>query len=248
MYMKKVFVVIAALAAFYSHAKAQFSKGTIMLGTTIGTTGYSSANSDYGYDAGNSRATTTHTFTVSAGPQMGIFLTPHLVFGVTPSVNFSTSHVNTTNVSSAGVPTGSKTITNTTTVSVGPYLRDYFASVPGNNWFYLQVNGAVGSGSGSSSANSYTATSTANTNGKVSDILNWNVGGSIGLTHFFYKRVGIDIALGYLYSHAHNYNVNNTNTTNKATGSTSQADNNYTLNTATNGLSFGAGIHWFLKG
>jgi hypothetical protein len=247
--MKKVIIMMSATCVLYStNIKAQFTKGTVMLGTTIGTTGYSSASSDYNYDAGNSKSTGTHTFTFSIGPQVGVFLTQHLVIGATPALNISSSHVNTTNISATGTQTGSTTTTTTTTVSIGPFLRDYFASVPGNNWFYVQVNGSVGSGSGSSSGNSYTAASTANMNGKVSDIFNWNAGGSIGLTHFFYKRTGLDIALGYLYSHAHNYNIANTNTTNKTTGNTTGSANNYTLNTGTNGVTFGVGFHWFLKG
>lgn len=227
---------------------AQFTKGTVMLGTTIGTTGFSSANSDYSYDAGNARSTGTHTFTLSVGPQVGVFLTHHLVFGATPSLNLSSSHVSTTNTATTGTQTGSTTTTTTTTVSVGPFLRDYFAMVPGNNWFYVQVNGSVGSGSGSSSGSSYTTSNTASTTGSVSGIFNWNAGGSLGLTHFFYKRIGMDVALGYLYSHAHNYNVNNTVTTAKNTGSTSQSANNYTLSTGTNGVTFGVGFHWFMKG
>ncbi len=243
-----MFMTFAFCILYSVESKAQFSKGTMMLGTTIGTTGYSSANSGYDYDAGNSRSTGTHTFTISAGPQIGVFLTQHLVFGATPAISFSSSHVSTTNTSTGGTNTGSTTTTNTTTVNIGPFLRDYFASVPGNNWFYFQVNGSVGSGTGSSSGNSYTATNDANTNGKVSDIFNWNAGGSVGLTHFFYKRIGMDVSLGYLYSHAHNYNIANTNTKNISSGNTTASSDNYTLNTGTNAVSFGVGFHWFLKG
>jgi hypothetical protein len=147
--MKKVMFMLSAACIFFAaNVKAQFSKGTVMLGTTIGTTGYSSANSAYDYDAGNTRSTGTHTYSFSIGPQVGVFLTQHLVFGATPSVSFTSSHVSTTSISATGTQTGSTTTTNTTTVSIGPFLRDYFASVPGNNWFYAQVNGSVGTGTG----------------------------------------------------------------------------------------------------
>ena len=112
----------------------------------------------------------------------------------------------------------------------------------------MQLNGAVGTGSGSTTGDSYTETSTGNTNGKVSDILTWNAGASIGLTHFFYKRIGMDFALGYNYSHVHNYDINNTYSTNKTSGTVTTGANNYTLNTATNGATLGLGFHWFLKG
>ena len=246
--MKKATLASAACLVFSLGASAQFSKGTLMLGTTIGITGYSSANSDYDYNAGNTRSTGTQTFSLSVGPQIGVFLTQHLVFCATPSLSLSSSHVSTTNTSAAAIQTGSTTTTPTTAISIGPFLRDYFAMVPGNNWFYAQINGSVGSGSGSSSGNSYTSTSTSSTNGKVSGIVNWNAGASLGLTHFFYKRIGLDVALGYLYSHAHSYNVNNTITTTKSSGDVAQSASDYTLNTGTNGLTFSAGFHWFMKG
>ena len=75
--MKKLMIItFAAGMLFCTNAKAQFSKGTIMLGTTIGTTGYSSATSDYGYDIGTLKSTGTKTFTFSVGPQIGFFSEP----------------------------------------------------------------------------------------------------------------------------------------------------------------------------
>jgi hypothetical protein len=229
-------------------SRAQFIKGTMMLGTTVGSTGYSSATSNYNYDAGELRTAGTNTFTFSVGPQVGVFLSPRLVVGATPVFNISTSHAtnditNTNNTSSSSV-----TNTTTITVSIGPYVRYYFSSLSNNNWFYGQINGAVGTGSGTTTGNSSSNTAVGSTNGKVSNILTWNAGGSLGMTHFFYKRIGMDLALGYNYSHVHNYDLNNTNSTNKTTGKVTQTTNNYTLNTATNGVTLGVGFHWFLKG
>ena len=68
------------------------------------------------------------------------------------------------------------------------------------------------------------------------------------MTHFFYKRIGMDVAIGFNHSHVHNYDTNNTNLTNKTTGNVTESTNNYTLNTGTNGVTFGVGFHWFLKG
>jgi hypothetical protein len=245
---KETIILITACLLFSLASKAQFSRGTIMVGTTIGTSGFSDANSNYMYDVGTLKSTGTNTFTFSAGPQIGVFLSPHLVFGATPSVSLSTSHVNTTTTNTNNSVTGSSTSTTTTTFSIGPFLRYYLLAIPGNNWLYLQANGAIGSGTGSSSGNSYTTTALTNTSGKISGILNWNTGASLGLTHLFYRRIGLDLAFGYNYSHTHNYNVNNTFTTNKSSGNITASTNNYTLNTGTNGLTFGFGFHWFLKG
>jgi hypothetical protein len=247
--MKKLSMLVFASGLLCSlQTNAQFIKGTIMLGTTVGTTGYSSANSDYSYDVGTLRNTGTNTFTFSIGPQIGVFLSPRLVLGATPAFNITTSHVNNTTTNTNNTVTGSTTSTTTTTVSLGPYMRYYFANITGSNWFYGQINGAVGTGGGNSSGNSFTNNATGNTSGKVSNILTWNAGASLGLTHFFYKRIGMDVALGYNYSHVHNYDINNTYSTNKASGLITSTTNNYTLNTSTNGVTLGVGFHWFLKG
>jgi Outer membrane protein beta-barrel domain len=247
--MKKLILLMFSMCLLLCFSsQAQFVKGTLMLGTTIGSTGYSSANSDYGYDVGTLKNTGTNTFTFSVGPQVGVFLSPRLVLGVTPAFNITTSHVNSTTTNTNNTTSGSTTSTTTTTVSLGPFMRYYFAGIPGSNWFYFQVNGAVGTGTGTSSGTSYTATSTGNTDGKVSNILTWNAGASLGLTHFFYKRIGMDFALGYNYSHVHNYDINNTYSANKTSGNITASTNNYTLNTATSGVTLGLGFHWFLKG
>jgi Outer membrane protein beta-barrel domain len=247
--MKKLLIsMIATCLICCFQANAQFSKGTIMLGTTIGSTGYSSANSDYGYDVGTLKNTGTNTFTFSVGPQVGVFLSPHLVLGATPAFNINTSHVSSTTTNTNNTSSGTTTSTTTTTVSLGPFMRYYLAPGPGNNWFYVQVNGAVGTGAGTSSGNSYNTTTTGNSNGKVSNIFTWNAGASLGLTHFFYRRIGMDIALGYNYSHVHNYDTNSTYSTNKTSGNIVASTNNYSLNTATNGVTLGVGFHWFLKG
>src|SRR5450432_4886723 len=112
--MKKLMLLtITALLFLCFHVKAQFAKGTVMLGTTIGSTGYSSANSDYDYDAGELRSTGTNTFTFSIGPQIGVFLSPRLVLGATPAFNITTSHA-TNNITNTN-NTFSASTTNTTT-------------------------------------------------------------------------------------------------------------------------------------
>ena len=238
---------MAAAGLFFSNqAKAQFKPGTVMLGTTVGSIGYSDANSDYGYDIGGSRSTGTKTFTFSMGPQVGVFVTPNLIFG--GNLNYSINHstANTTNTSATSALTGSKTTTTTNTFSIGPLVRYYFAGLTGKNWFYGQVSGAVGTGTGTSSGSSYSTTTTTSTSGKVDGIFNWNAGASVGMTHFFYKRIGMDFAIGYNYSHAHSNNDNNTTTTKTTGGTTSAAANNYSLNTGTNGLTLSVGFHWFI--
>jgi hypothetical protein len=243
----KMPILLATIFSFFlvANSQAQFKRGTLMVGTTIGSTAYSSANSDYDYVDGETKSTGTNTYSFSVGPQIGVFLSPNFVLGGTFSFSLTNSQVNST-TDDLSVTTGSKTNTTTSTFSLGPFMRYYFAGLPGKNWFYMQANGAVGSGSGSNSGNSYTASNTATTNGSVSNILTWNAGGSFGLTHFFYKRIGMDIAIGYSYSHVHNYDLNTTNTTSISTDKLTTTTNNYTLNTGTNGVTLSVGFHWFL--
>jgi hypothetical protein len=247
--MKKVcFLMISASTFFVHQANAQFAKGTLMLGTTVGTAGYSSANSDYGYDVGTLKNTGTNTFTFSVGPQIGVFLSPHLVLGATPAFSINTSKATSTTNNTNSTTSGTTTNTTTLTVTLGPFMRYYINPGPTTNWFYFQINGAAGTGSGTTSGTSYTNTNNSTSDGKVGNIFTWNAGASVGLTHFFYRRIGMDVALGYSYSHVHNYDSNNNYSTNKTSGVTVPTTNNYTLNTATNGVTLGVGFHWFLKG
>lgn len=238
-------IAVLCLAAATS-ARAQFKPGTLMIGTTVGTTAYTSANSNYDYDGGATRSTNTDTYTFSVGPQIGIFLTPQLVFGGTFSYSLNHNTATTTNTSSADVNTGSKATTTTNTISLGPFLRYYFAGLTTKNWFYGQINGAAGTGTGSSSGSSYATTTTGSSTGKVNDIFNWNAGGSLGMTHFFYKKIGMDFSIGYNYSHSHSQNDNTTYTTKTTTGVITAASNNYALTTGTNGITLGVGFHWFM--
>jgi hypothetical protein len=52
--------------------------------------------------------------------------------------------------------------------------------------------------------------------------------------------------LGYNYSHQMSQNNNNTVTTNKTTGALSNSTNNYSLTSASNGISASIGFHFFL--
>src|SRR6202050_629135 len=120
--MKSLFVPLYFFATLFSiSANAQFSAGTVMLGTTVGTTGYTSANSNYDYDAGTLRQTGTKTFTLSGGPQVGGFLSNNFVIGATPSIAFTSSSVKSTTQNTNNTITGSSTTTNTFTVSLGPF-------------------------------------------------------------------------------------------------------------------------------
>jgi len=239
------FTLTAAGSMLSMPVNAQFKKGTLMLGTTIGSTAYSDANSDYNFDNGDTRSASTHTYTLGIGPQIGIFVSSSVVVGGTLSFNLNNSHTASTNNSPNGAPSGGSNATTTTVGMLEPLLRYYFAGSPQKNWFYLQVHGGVGTGAGNSSGSGYTATTTSTTYGKVNGIFNWDTGLSLGMTHFFYHRLGMDVSLGYNYNHSRSDNANTTYTTNKRTGALSSSNSNFILTTGTNGIVLSIGFHRF---
>ncbi len=241
-------ILFAAGILFFSfdNVNAQFQKGTLLLGTTIGTTGYSNANADYGYDLGSAKAISTDTYTFSVGPQIGVFLNARTVLGGNLSVNYSHGNSTTSNTSATDVVTDSKATTNTLTFSVGPFLRYYFSNLASKNWFYGQITGAAGTGTGNSTGNGSTTTTSYTSSGKTNGIFNWNAGASVGMTHFFAKRIGMDFALGYTYNHQKSTSDNSTYTTNHSSDLVTSTTNNYGLTTITNGVTASVGFHFFL--
>lgn len=225
---------------------AQFKKGTLMLGTTVGSTTYSDAKSQYDYDNGNTTSTNTHAYTLGFGPEVGVFVSSSVVLGATLTFDFNNSNEAATNHDVNNTTSGSNDGNTTATVMLEPMVRYYFAGSPKKNWFYMELHSGAGTGIGRSSGNGYTTATTSTTSGKVSNIVNWNTGGGLGMTHFFSHRLGLDFSLGYTYSHSYSDNDNTTVTTNKSTNVLSSSTNNYSLTTATNGVTFSVGFFRFL--
>jgi hypothetical protein len=244
--MKKgITLLMGSLLAFAFHVSAQFKPGTLMVGSTLGSTTYTSGNSDYNYDNGNTRSISNKAYSLTAGPQLGVFISPNLVIGGTISATVTDNRSNTSTVTS-GVQGTSESHSTNYTVGFGPFMRVYFANQPANNLFYMQIHGSLATGSGTSNGDGASPASTYHSTGSVTNILNWNAGGSLGITHFFSEHVGMDIAVGYLYSRSQSDNANSTQTVNSNTGNTTTSTNNYKLTNPANGINFTLGFHWFL--
>jgi hypothetical protein len=243
--MKKTFLLMTGLCTLVTlSTKAQFQRGTIMLGANVGTAAYTSANSDYAYDNASSRSTTNTNYTFSGGPQIGVFIASNVVVG--GSINYSVSNNTTNTTLDAGTGiTGNKTTATSYTVNMGPFLRVYFANHFARNLFYMQADGHLGTGSGNTSGNGYGPTTTNNASGDQSNIFTWDAGGSLGMTHFFNKHVGMDIHAGYTYTHSQSDNANTANTIKDSNGAVTTTTNNYTLATGTSGVTLGITFHWF---
>jgi hypothetical protein len=247
--MKLTFLISFCIGLTFS-TSAQFSKGTIFVGPTVGTNSYQSASDDLDYSNGNNltRTASSKTYSFSVGPQIGVFVTDHLVLG--GSINYSHSakntNTNTSLVNGNSLVADSKS--NTSTFNTGPFLRYYFFDKLTKNMFYTQLNGTLGTGSGHSSGNGYNnITSTYQSNGTVSGIFSWSAGGSVGVTHFFNDFIGLDIAIGYSYNSTTSNSQNVTNTTSNSTEIVTRVPNNYAETVLTHGVTLGLGFHWFFK-
>ena len=227
-------------------ASAQFKKGTLVLGTTVGSTTYSIANSHYDYDNGNTTSTIPHAYTLGVGPEAGVFVSSSVLLGAALTFNFNNSNETAANDNVNNTTSGSDNGNTTATVMLEPMLRYYFAGSPKKNWFYMELHSGAGMGIGRSSGNGYNTAATSTTSGKVSNIFNWDMGGGLGMTHFFSHGLGMDFSLGYTYSHSYSDNANTTVTTNKITNALSSSTNNYNLTTAANGITFSVGFHRFI--
>ncbi len=248
--MKKTCFLISIYTALAFSAAAQFSKGTIFVGPTLGTNSYQSASDNLDYSGGKNlnRTASTKTYAFSIGPQVGVFVTDHLVLGGSVNYSLSTKNTNTSTslVSGGSLITNAKV--NTSTFSTGPFLRYYYFDKLSRNIFYTQLNGTLGAGRGTSSGSGNNNTnSTYQSNGTISGIFSWSIGGSVGLTHFFNDFIGMDIAIGYAYNSTANSNQNMTNTTSNTTEIVTRVPNNYKETISTHGVTLGLGFHWFFR-
>jgi len=228
--MKKIGLLISVCISCAFSTSAQFSRGTIFVGPTIGTNSYQSASDNLDYSSGNNvtRASSSKTYAFSIGPQVGVFVNDHLVLG--GSVNYSHSakdtHTNTSQVN--GNFLTANTNASTSTFNTGPFLRYYYFDKLSRNVFYTQLNGTLGTGHGvTSGSGNNNMSSTYQSDGMKSGIFSWSAGGSVGLTHFFNDFVGMDIAVGYSYNSTTSNSQNVTNTTSTATEIVTRAPSNY---------------------
>jgi hypothetical protein len=138
------------------------------------------------------------------------------------------------------------TLRNTFTINAGPFARYYFFNTtPGSTVMFAQANARVGTGSGNNSGNGDNNANTFTSSGKVTKEFSWDVGGSIGVTHFIQKKVGLDLFAGYNYGSDKSHNNTTTTYTPKVGGANFVNTSEYDLKTHNNNFVAGAGFHWF---
>jgi hypothetical protein len=173
-----------------------------------------------------------------------VFVNDHLIVG--GSLGFDFTHNKQSIQSTENNLDNQDTRKNTFTINVGPFARYYFFNnSPGSTLFFTQVEARVGTGSGNSSGNGDNTTNTFTTSGKITKIFNWDAGGSIGVTHFIQKNIGLDIFAGYNYGSNKSHNNATTNYTTKSGGVNSSRTVDYDLTSHSNNMVLGVGFHWF---
>lgn len=244
--MKKQILAALVCSVGMLHASAQTLKGTMFVGASVGTTTYSQTTNDYTYPDGGTKNSDAHAYSLSLTPQVGVFVTNHLILA--GNLGLSDSHNRTTTSITETSPSSSVSTTNTTTVDLGPMLRYYFyENKPLRTMLYMQAQGTVGFGAGNTSGGGFSTNSSYTSSGTTSGIITWTGGGYLGVTHWIRPDIGIDFGLGYVHSYEHSDVTNSTVTTAATTGAQSTKPNNYTLGTNTDGFTALVAFHWYIR-
>jgi hypothetical protein len=186
-------------------SEAQFQKGEILVGGSIGTYDYSldNSNSTIGFD----QKATGYSYSLNFSPKIGLFLTKNLIIGGKLSLNVSSSSssqrggLQITGYTQGDTVRFDRNITsNNLEYIIGPFLRYYLNSSNSKNNIFIGVNGGIGSGPGNNKTEKLVANKNYNSvEDKIKDGLNWSAGTSFGITHLFTKLSGLDLEIGYSY-------------------------------------------------
>jgi len=198
--MKKIILAAVISIACTTFVKAQTNKGNLFMGTSIGSSTYSSDNQTADYSDGNYAKTNSKGFAIGISPEIGAFLSDHFVLG--GNLTASYGHSSVTENNTEGAVTSYTSSGSSTIFSVGPFARYYFFDAkPSATLLYLQANASIGTGTGSSSRVNIDPTFSTTDNGNLVGLLSTDLGASVGVTHFIQKTIGLDLSVGYNYGH-----------------------------------------------
>lgn len=166
--MKKL-IVMTALALFGAQfAKAQFSKGDVLLGGNVNVHIKNEKVGD------SDRKPSTTSFGIS--PKVGLALNPHWMVGIFAETNFS----NEKKYTGAGVKVTDKT----TSILPGVFVRNYHMIGNSNFAFFGEANAA------------YHYAQTKRNSDKISDTNGFQVNVQPGISYFVTKRFMIEGVFG----------------------------------------------------
>jgi len=206
---KKILAVILVLACV-SLAAAQTRKGTLLLGTSIGS-GYAETSDGEGTYSTTSTIykSSGNSFNIGLSPRIGYFVADNVAFGA--EIDLSYSHSTTTYSESSSTSTDTSKY-NSLYAYIGPFLQVYLGSPGGSGQPYVKVMAGLGMYPSYSGEYSSTAGASYSYTYTYDKYESYAASVEIGYEYFPNPSIGLIFYAGYSYSHyeytyAYDYSV-----------------------------------------
>lgn len=222
--------------------QAQFSKGTRMVGATIGSAFFNSGKSEYSVASSTPGYTSnTNAIGINLSPSFGWFLNSSTVVGGRLLFGYDYDKI----IDDQNNITFRKNEDKQFSVSLGAFARKYF----GTDGFipFAQLNIDAGTGNTKKEGFYYASNYKETYSGKSSGDFVADAGLSLGLTKMLNKNVGLDIFAGYLYSYEKTKMKTTTSKDIDYNGTIDEEGiSNLTTKSTTHGVHIGIGLQVFL--
>jgi hypothetical protein len=226
--MKKTIMCSLALLSLIV-MQAQNQKGNWLVGTSIGSTGYSFGKTESGQvGSTNLSLSDNNSFSFGVYPSVGRYISDNVVIGTYLSIGYYSSNYDNSNNYNTNT---SKSKSSYLSLGVGPFGRFYFGGNKGKGMPFAEVNAGISFYPGYKGE--YTPSTGTGYTYKYEKYSPWNAGAKFGYEHFINSVIGLQYYVGYTYN-KYKYNT----AYDYATGT----DPTYTYKSSSNNISFGAGL------
>lgn len=243
----KQFVIFTVMALLSVSARAQFSKGDKMVGTTVGSVFYNSGGSDVGFPQTRGYSTKTSSYGLSINPSYGLFISDKTVIGAAININPSGQKISYEDLGT----TFQEDKSNNFNIGVGGFARNYFGA-PGNFRLFGQFGFNAGISSSTTEGFKYYSSIPnykVSYDGKSSGGFFANAVLQLGLTKMVGEHTGLDFYIGYNYSYNKNTFKTITLTDINLDGSIdARGESEPTTKFTNHGVILAVGFQVFLKG
>lgn len=218
--MKRIMLLLI-LTIFCTFAFAQNKKGYWLVGTGIGSTGYSTGGSENTNSSSSSVfKTDNNSFYFSVNPYAGKYVSDNVVVGAGVTLAPYTSKTTASNYENKY---------SYFYIGIGPFARFYLNNTNPKGAPFVQINTGLNFYPGYKST--YTPTSGIGYTSKYDSYTSWNAGAQLGYEHFLNSVIGLFYTLGYSYYHTNStYLTTYTNaTTYSSTNKTHSSNINFEI-------------------
>lgn len=176
---------------------AQFKKGQLMPGITVGSIFFNSGKTEYSAPPPTTGYTSnTNSAGINLSPSLGWFISGRTVIGGRVSGNYRYDKY----LDASNNVTFRKKEDRVTQWGLGAFVRNYFGQA-GRFIPFGQVAVDGGLGNARTEGFTYTSTYRETYKGKSGSSSFINAGVSAGVTRLLGEQVGLDLAIGYVFSH-----------------------------------------------